>query len=237
MRRLLSILAVFAALEGCDALKPDTSALLATSSGPSEGMRCDLCHGNPPSTGFHKYHIDTLGMKGVSIPGVPVISCITCHSATIAHDPGRLVLDSAFTDTNNVSYHSRGWPWKDFARGGDNQFYGTFDSMVDPPSGSFLAPAGQMHPDWTVVSAVHPDSAGHMNGRVDIRFQKGVDWNQEVHGLAADGSDSVVGTIPHAATWNPVRMSCGMVACHHHDDGEDSDTSGFYVWTKGKRAL
>ena len=239
MRRILSILAAIAALaslEGCDSLKPDTGTLLATNASQSAGMRCDLCHGNPPNTGFHKYHIDTLGMKGTSIPGVPVISCITCHSATIAHASGTLVLDSAFTDLDNISFHTHGWPWNNFERTADRQFYGTTDSMIDPPLGNFMAPLGQVRPDWSVTSATDPDSAGHMNGRVDIRFQKGLDWNQDIYVPAADGSDSLVATIPHTATWKPLRMSCGMVACHHHDNGEDSDTSNFYVWTKGRRA-
>lgn len=235
MKQILSMIAVVALLQGCDALKPDKTALEATNAAPSAGMRCDLCHGNPPNTGFHRYHIDTLGMKGSSVAGIPVISCITCHSATIAHASGRLAMDSAFVDSNNVSYHTRGWPWNDFERTADRQFYGTTDSMIDPPWGDFRASAGQAHPDWSVVAAPHPDSMGHMNGRKDIRFQKGVDWNEDVYGTASDGSDSLLYTTRHAATWSPVRMSCGMVACHGHDEGKDSDTSGFYVWTKGRR--
>ena len=235
MKQILSIIAVAALLQGCDALKPDKSALVATNAAPSAGMRCDLCHGNPPNTGFHKYHIDTLGMKGTSIPGVPVISCITCHSGTIAHATGSMVIDSAFTDSNNVSFHTNGWPWNEFERTADRQFYGNTDSMIDPPWGSFQAAAGQVHPDWRTVAAPHPDSAGHMNGRKDVRFQKGIDWKEDVYGQAADGSDSLISSTVHAATWNPVRMSCGMVACHHHDNGEDSDTSNFYVWTKARR--
>jgi hypothetical protein len=234
MRGLLLSLTVLAALDGCDSLKPDTGTLWSTTAAPVERPRCDACHGNPPSTGFHKYHIDTVGRGGFSVPGIPVISCITCHSATIAHAPGRVVYDSAYVDTNNVTYHTQGWPWVAFERGGNQQFYGTYDSMIDPPLGSFQAPAGQAHPDWIAIAPVHPDSAGHMNGRKDIRFQKGVDWTEILY--AADGSDSL--HIQHVATFDPVRLSCGMVACHHHDNGEDSDTSTFYVWTKkGRKVL
>jgi hypothetical protein len=244
MRRALTALACLAVLQGCDALQPDKTALAGSGAGNAIAFRCDLCHGNPPNTGFHRYHVDTLGMKGNYTQGILSVTCISCHSASIAHAEGAGVIDSIFTDpadtlsASPVAYHTSGWPWRAIDRS-QLVFSTVSDSLVDPPSGSFQAPAGESHPDWAVVASKGPGLPGHMSGgRADVVFQRGSDWIDRTYDQDGNQIDSVV----HPATWNPVRMSCGMVACHNHHDPTnpaspyyDADTATYYTWNKPRR--
>jgi len=243
MRRILTIvaLAVFATLEGCDSLKPDTSTLTATTSSPLERPRCDACHGYPPNTGSHMYHIVTLATAnsgGPSGSGIRSTTCYSCHSASIAHtDAG--VMDSTLfnsavpdtfveTDTAiHAAYHTWGWPWQSLDRNQVrwNSLLSATDSLFDIPLGNPVALQGMVHPEWITRAAPEPDSMGHLNGRIDIRFQAGANYVEHIY--ANDGSDSLV--ISHQATYDPVRLSCGMVSCHgSHGVGELDK----YVWGK-----
>ncbi len=242
MRRILSILAVFAALEGCDSLKPDTGTLTSISSSPMERPRCDACHGYPPNTGSHVYHIVTLAAAnsgGPSGSGIHSTTCYSCHSASIAHtDAG--VMDSALfnaavpdtfveTDTAiHAAYHTWGWPWKQLDRTKVrwNSLLSSSDSIYDIPLGNPVALPAMVQPQWITRSAPAPDSMGHLNGRIDVRFQSGANWVEHIY--SADGSfDSL--HIRHQASYDPVRLSCAMVSCHGTHDGTELTK---YVWGK-----
>jgi hypothetical protein len=240
MRRILSTLAAGLALVGCDALKPDTGALQSTTTQQLR-PRCDACHGYPPNTGSHAYHIVTLAAAnsgGPSGSGIHSITCYSCHSASIAHtDAGAMdsilfnaAVPDTFVETDTVvhaAYHTWGWPWKPLDRTQVrwNEILSSSDSLYDVPLGSPIALSGMVQPQWITRAASHPDSMGHLNGRIDVRFQSGANWVERFY--ANDGSDSLV--VPHQAAYDPVRLSCGMVSCHGtHDNTELTK----YVWGK-----
>jgi|GEM_PF-1181619 len=233
---LPSLGAVALALSGCDSLKPDTSTLASTTASTVVRPRCDACHGYPPNTGSHYYHIVTLAAANSGGPlgsGIHSTTCYSCHAASIAHAEvgimDSLLFDSATADTasNPAAYHTWGWPWQalDRTRIQWNVNNSLSDSLYDIPVGNPIALPGMVQPQWQTRAAPAPDSAGHLNGRIDVRFQAGVNWVEHIY--ANDGSDSLV--IPHTATYDPVRLSCGMVSCHGtHDSTELSK----YVWGK-----
>jgi hypothetical protein len=135
-----------------------------------------------------------------------------------------------FVETDTVvhaAYHTWGWPWKPLDRTQVrwNEILSFSDSLYDVPLGSPIALSGMVQPQWITRAASHPDSMGHLNGRIDVRFQSGANWVERFY--ANDGSDSPV--VPHQAAYDPVRLSCGMVSCHGtHDNTELTK----YVWGK-----
>jgi len=59
-------------LWGCDALQPDKTSLQATSTSAVARPECNSCHGNPPHTGAHRFHVEG-----------KMVSCWDCHSASV----------------------------------------------------------------------------------------------------------------------------------------------------------
>ena len=237
MRAVHTSLAAALALAGCDSLKPDTAVLVSTTASTVVRPRCDACHGYPPNTGSHYYHIVTLAAANSGGPigsGIHSTTCYSCHAASIAHtDAGvvdSLLFDSATADTASTpaAYHTWGWPWQvlDRTRIQWNANNSLSDSLFDIPVGNPVALPGMNQPEWQTRAAPAPDSAGHLNGRIDVRFQAGVNWVEHIY--SNDGSyDSL--DIHHTATYDPVRLSCGMVSCHGTHDATELTK---YVWGK-----
>jgi hypothetical protein len=236
MRRVLSSLGAAAlALSGCDSLKPEMGTLQSTTASTVVRPRCDACHGYPPNTGSHYYHIVTLAAANSGGPfgsGIHSTTCYSCHAASIAHAEvgimDSILFDSATADTasNPAAYHTWGWPWiaLDRTKIQWNDLLSSSDSLYDIPVGNPIALPGMVQPEWQTRAAPAPDSAGHLNGRIDVRFQAGTGYVEYLQD--ANGNDSIV---KHQATYDPVRLSCGMVSCHGTHDATELTK---YVWGK-----
>ena len=59
-------------LWGCDALQPDKTSLHATTTDGVARPECNTCHGNPPHTGAHRFHVEE-----------KQLACWNCHSASM----------------------------------------------------------------------------------------------------------------------------------------------------------
>jgi hypothetical protein len=183
------------------------------------------------------YHLVTLNAAnsgGSAGTGIHSTTCYSCHAASIAHTDAGVwdsVLFSASipdTDSNPTAYHTWGWPWKalDRTQFAWNDNFSYSDSLFDIPLGNPVALPGMVQPEWITRAAPAKDSMGHLNGRIDVRFQAGVNYVEHIY--SADGSTDSL-DIQHQATYDPVRLSCGMVSCHGTHDATELTK---YVWGK-----
>ena len=220
MRSTIHGLLAIALLTGCDALKPDTSSLTASGSGPQQRLQCDACHGYAPHTGAHRYHLDTTfqiayptaayGRRRMSAQ--VQITCADCHAASIATISG--VTDSIYKfPDHSVQYHTAGWPYRLFVR--DPRYLMDTVTVDSVPLAFAPRTAGAENPFFVTKSASGPDHPGHANQGMDIVFpERDAYWK---------GPDGTV----HKATYNPLRLSCAAVACHGPESMDDSIA---YTW-------
>ncbi|MBI4682966.1 MAG: CxxxxCH/CxxCH domain-containing protein [Nitrospirae bacterium] len=71
----------------------------------SSTLACDSCHGNPPATGTHLTHINSMHHAVSWLP----ITCDTCHAGNI-HANGSIEVSSNSMWVINFSYNSAGAP-------------------------------------------------------------------------------------------------------------------------------
>ncbi|HOX51130.1 MAG TPA: hypothetical protein PKY05_06570 [Fibrobacteria bacterium] len=179
-------------LSGCEAIQPDRTALLATTSSAVERPRCDACHGYPPRTGAHRFHMAS--------PDRSPESCQSCHASSIRMTGP--VFDSVFVDSAGNAFNTRQWPWASFSREG--MTYDSLSSALLDSVPMMVRPRqeGEEFPEWMVVPSDRADVPGHANGMVDVVIAR----NHHMRGAVAN--------------WNPRRNSCSSVKCHDNQAAE-----------------
>jgi hypothetical protein len=194
---------IWITLESCKLQNPD---LTATSQVAQSGPNCASCHAYPLLDTNHIYHLIT--EPGTNIRNDEPITCLHCHNRSIA---GRdtTFLDSIFVDTLGIQFSSLVYPDIVEFRHAPYRI-GRVENVVRfRPIGAPLRPGRQPElREWMT-------SLAHMNGKVDVDFNKTSIDTARFKG--------------EAANYNPDELTCSAVACHPNP--------GKYRWPAPSRGL
>ena len=199
--RLLPIAALF--WVACTDFGESPEGLIAKAPGPVPGPNCAACHGYPLLDSNHLYH---LYETDSSITNDRPITCLHCHDNSLAAR-NESHPDSIFVDSMGNQFRAL-----DFS---DDLELRTFplvrvDTLVlrrPVPAPPRNGPLPAMR-EWIT-------SFAHMNGKVDVDFNRTSHDTARFHG--------------QRATFNPEAQSCSAVDCHPNH--------GTYRWSNPSLGL
>ncbi len=183
------VFTVLISLLALSACKFENADLTATSKIPQMGPDCASCHGYSLRDTNHVYHLFTTNDS--SITNNRPITCLHCHNLSIVGRDTNF-LDTVYRDTNGNEFHTLDFPDLDEIR--TYQLLRVEILVQNRPIAMPSRPGPKPEiTEWMTALA-------HMNGRVDVNFNK-----TSIDTVRFKGAKAV---------YNPKEMTCSAMACH-----------------------